>query len=146
MSNRNRPGIMALSPEQLLEALSGGQDRAKQTPEERLKEAKQAFETLLDTIMTGCPDPGHKAVEDAALVMLKGMFKTDIVAEPVGDAVLKVLLHRALHNDDPGKGLGDLLGNDLRAVSDGLLIAGAVLRVAGQPDTAGIPNSTGVYL
>lgn len=131
--------------------LAGAQDRAqreamaKQTPEERLAAAKESFTKLLNTALNGCQDPGHKPVEDATLAMLRGMFRFDILPEPVANAITTVLVHEGLHFDgETGEGLKWLV--DPKTVITAQLVAGATLRFAQAAETAGVPVSTGNYL
>lgn len=118
--------------------------RAKLTPEERAAEAKEAFTKLLDAAIQGCEDHNHRAVEEHAIGVLRGMFDFAVLPEPVANAVARVLVNKAMHDGDPADGLKWLLSAD--TITNALVIAGATLRFAQHADTAGVPTSTGVYL
>lgn len=118
--------------------------RAKQTPGERLAEAKESFTKLLDSALKGCQDPGHKVVEDSTAAMLRGLFNFGVLPEPVANAVIAVLVSDATHQDDTGEGLKWLV--DPRTITNAMLIAGATLRHAKDAETAGVAVSTGIYL
>lgn len=127
----------------MLEALQGGGQRP-QSPEERLIQAKQSFEQMLDQIEHGCEDPRHHPVEDAALAMVSGMYMKGILPDAIHEAVLRTLVRLALHGDDVADGMRRLLSDG--TIADAMLVAGAVLRATSKPTVAAIPAGTGVYL
>ena len=142
-----RPQIQALDLTALLEAAAAanGQQKKDETPEERLAGAKASLERLIDASLNGCADLAHRPAEEAAVAFVKSLYRLEVLPEPVADAVVRVLVGAALHGDTgPNEGMRELLAD--KAITTAILVSAATLRVAGQPDTAGIPEGTGVYL
>ena len=132
--------------EGLMEALAGGRRKepAPQSYEEGVAQARASFEGHLDRALGTCPgdaDPKHRQMTESLTALVKAVYKTEIMPEPVVDAVVKLLVYDTLHTDDHGEAFKRLFAGPL--VADALLVAGAVLRVKDLPDTTGIARTDG---
>ena len=142
-------------------------DQKEPTKEERIAEGRTTLRDVIDAALSGCGDPNHKEVEEAAQRMLRHSFLVEVLPAKVAEAVVRYYVFDALHNDVPsdgnpleqmfGRGKPDLskmfakLG-DASRVMFAMNIAGTVLRTLGRDfddaalNTAPSAVSTGVYI
>jgi hypothetical protein len=120
---------------------------------------------LVDRAVAPCEHAEHRATEDAAVAILKGLYVTDVLPETVRNVVLRFYVFDALHNIESSNPLAAMMGQkdgDMRKamakLGDGerfvfvMNVATAVCRALNVPLDAptksavdGIPLVTGQY-
>lgn len=146
MRNGNGGGPRALAiPAELAELFGGGRPKSR---EEEKVERLEAFASVVDTILNGCPgskeDPSHAARDEALIEFVRHQAHWDMLPEPVANAVIKALAYNATHGHGE---LSDNLANifDMKSKVLGIatIVAGVVLKIKDAPDTTGVARTDG---